>query len=118
MLATQRARAYTQAAQAAVRKIPNIRDVANRFGVFTSQRTPLSIARQILATSNVPDDLRRVAEQYLAERGPGMAPFAQILCRRAGVPHCAVWLLCRAKPRVRGRCRARGRIAHAPLGRA
>lgn len=92
VLAAQRARAvaaYAEAAQIAVRRIPNILDVANRFGIFANQRAPLAIARQIVATADVPDHLRRAAEQYLADRGPGMARFAQILCDMAGVQRCA-----------------------------
>lgn len=98
VLAAQRARAvaaYAEAAQAAVRRIPNILDVANRFGIFARERTPLAIARQIVATADVPDHLRRAAEQYLADRGPGMARFAQILCDMAGVtrcPHCGCYV--------------------------
>ncbi len=92
VLAAQRARAvaaYAEAAQIAVRRIANIRDVANRFGIFANQRTPLAIARQIVATADVPDHLRRAAERYLADRGPGMARFAQILCDMVGVPRCS-----------------------------
>jgi hypothetical protein len=92
VLAAQRTRAvaaYAEAAQIAVRRIPNILDVANRFGIFVNQRTPLAIARQVVATADVPDHLRRAAEQYLADRGAGMARFAQILCNMAGVPRCA-----------------------------
>lgn len=92
VLAAQRTRAvaaYAEAAQIAVRRIPNILDVANRFGIFVNQRTPLAIARQVVATADVPDHLRRAAERYLADRGPGMARFAQILCDMAGVPRCS-----------------------------
>lgn len=92
VIAAQHARAtaaYAQAAQAAVRRIKNIYAAANGLGAFANQRAALDIARQIIATLDVPGDLRAAAEHYLAERGAGMVPFARALCRLAGAPRCS-----------------------------